>query len=226
MTLTSNERRAQRRKECREALAAHIRKASLTGSAFPNSLELMSPLGERVGLVVPPNRVRLQPSVEDGYAWSVSKSKEHLLRTNLSNGTVGIYQAIQQELGRSIEAVDPQTLRPTGPSQKDEGSEEPIKSFETGTGSFTATIQRLERENHELLQQLERAQTRAEELLAQDGEWQAKTCALQEQLRNSQLLAEELEKELDKARGGIVGAIKMLQGHQSPGTNAPFQGSD
>ncbi|KAJ5155671.1 hypothetical protein N7492_008491 [Penicillium capsulatum] len=188
MGLTSNERRAQRRQECREALAAHIR--------------------ERTGLLVPPNRVRLQPSVEDGYAWSVSTSKEHLLKTSLSNGTVGVYQAILQELGRSIEAVKPQTLQATGTGQNEKLSDQ---SPDTVADSFTATIQRLEREKFELANDLERAQARNEELLEQDREWQTKMRTLQEQLRESQSLVEQLEKELNHAKGGIVAAITTLQ---------------
>ncbi|OQE65448.1 hypothetical protein PENNAL_c0157G02251, partial [Penicillium nalgiovense] len=50
MVLSSNEKRAFSRQQCREALAAHIH--------------------NRLGLVVAPSQVRLQPSAGDGYAWS------------------------------------------------------------------------------------------------------------------------------------------------------------
>lgn len=86
--------------------------------------------------------------------------------------------------------------------------------------SFTATIQRLEREKLELANDLERAQSRNEELVEKDREWHAKTCGLQEQLRTSQLLAEQLEKELNHAKGGIVAAITTLQDCQSLEHNA------
>ncbi|EDP53656.1 hypothetical protein AFUB_048420 [Aspergillus fumigatus A1163] len=51
--------------------------------------------------------VRLQPAPEDGYTWSVTDSKAHLMKTSLSSGTVGLYDAICREIGRSIEAVRP-----------------------------------------------------------------------------------------------------------------------
>lgn len=66
---------------------------------------------DQLGLIVPPARVRLQPSVEDGYAWSVSEGKKHLFETTLGRGTVGLYQNIIDELGKSIEAVSPQILQ-------------------------------------------------------------------------------------------------------------------
>lgn len=58
--------------------------------------------------------MRLQPSLEDGYAWSVLEGKEYLLATNLGNGTVGRCQDIQQSLGSSLEAVAPPGQQPTG----------------------------------------------------------------------------------------------------------------
>ncbi|KAJ6040729.1 uncharacterized protein N7446_003955 [Penicillium canescens] len=153
MTLTSNEKRALSRQQCREALAAHIH--------------------ERLGLTVAPSRVRLQPSIADGYAWSVSDSQKHLLRTNLSNRTVSFYQDIRDALRCSIEAVSPQTLR-----DFDAGSEisaeikrpsppklsKPPETDSRG-GSFTVTIQRLEIANKELAAELIRAKAYSEDLL-------------------------------------------------------------
>lgn len=81
--------------------------------------------------------------------------------------------------------------------------------------SFTATIQRLEREKLELANDLERAQAHNEELLEQDGELQRKMCALQDQLRASRSLVEQLEKELNYAKEGIMVAITTLQDCQS-----------
>ena len=75
---------------------------------------LMLMIDDRLGLLVAPNHVRLQPSAQDGYAWSVTKSKESLIQTSLSNGTVGLYRAIREELGRSLEAVSPRILRQDG----------------------------------------------------------------------------------------------------------------
>jgi hypothetical protein len=68
---------------------------------------------ERLNLHICPDQVRLKPSMEDGYAWSVSESKEYLLDTSLSRGSVGRYDIIMEELGRSIEAVTPASLQKT-----------------------------------------------------------------------------------------------------------------
>jgi hypothetical protein len=65
---------------------------------------------ERLGLRVDPRQVRLQPSTDDGYSWSVTDSQKYLLQSSLSRGTVGLYRAICEELGRSLEAVRPQTV--------------------------------------------------------------------------------------------------------------------
>jgi hypothetical protein len=72
---------------------------------------MLSSIDERLGVVVEPIKVRLQPSVEDGYAWSVTASHASLLKTHLSNGGVGFFQTICKELGRSLEAVTPETLQ-------------------------------------------------------------------------------------------------------------------
>jgi hypothetical protein len=64
---------------------------------------------DRLGIKIDPQAVRLQPAPEDGYAWSITDSKRHLLKSCLSNGTVGLYDEICKEIGHSIEAV-----RPTG----------------------------------------------------------------------------------------------------------------
>lgn len=68
-------------------------------------------LDDQLGLRIAPSQVRLQPSAEDEYAWSATESKAHLLDCSLGNGSVGLYEAICKELGRSIEAVRPETLR-------------------------------------------------------------------------------------------------------------------
>lgn len=65
-------------------------------------------LVERLGVKVEPQDVRLQPSEDSCYAWSVMPGKEYLLDTNLGRGCTGLYQEIQQHLGSTIEAVTPQ----------------------------------------------------------------------------------------------------------------------
>ncbi|OQE70563.1 hypothetical protein PENNAL_c0114G05474 [Penicillium nalgiovense] len=204
MILSSNEKRALLRQQCREALAAHIH--------------------ERLGLTVAPGRVRLQPSAADGYAWSVSKSQENLLRSNLSNGTVGLYQAIRDALGCSIEAVSPQTLRESDAgsfkSMSDERPRSSKLSKPLGTASenhsFTATIRRLEGANRELTAELERGQIYSEELLEERQQWEAKYRGIYEELDNSKFLVKQLEKDLNRAHMGIAEAMEILKNNQLP----------
>lgn len=65
------------------------------------------PTDERLGLAVPPTRIRLHPSPADGYTWAVAASQRELLDCSLSNGTLGKYQAICEEIGDSLEAITP-----------------------------------------------------------------------------------------------------------------------
>ncbi|KAJ5288266.1 hypothetical protein N7508_011041 [Penicillium antarcticum] len=204
MTLTSNEKRALSRQQCREALAAHIH--------------------ERLGLTVAPSRVRLQPSAADGYAWSVSDSQKHLLKTNLSNGTVGFYQDIRDALVCEMEAVSPQTLREldTGFDKK-MSAKRPCppklsKSRETasGGGSFTVTIQRLENANKELAAELVRAKACSEDLLKEKLEWEVKYREIDGELDASRRLVNHLESELVRVGMGVTEAMKILQDHQLP----------
>ncbi|KAJ5369962.1 uncharacterized protein N7496_006054 [Penicillium cataractarum] len=187
MTFTSNERRAQRRQQCREALANHIY--------------------QRLGLVVPPGRVRLQPSAEDGYAWSSSKAKEYLLKTNLGRGTVGLYQDIMDELGQSLEAVTPKTLHA---NKVGEDAPSTRESPEIDSESFTATIQRLEQQNKELIGKIG-------ELQRSEQERRAKLRHLEEELERHKSYLEKSEAELLRARGGITEALVVLQKWQSGG---------
>ncbi|KAF4767694.1 hypothetical protein HAV15_009602 [Penicillium sp. str.  len=147
MGLTSNQRRAQARQRCREALAAHIY--------------------ERLRLSIPPQCVRLQPSVEDSYAWSVLPGKEYLLDTNLGNGTVGRYQDIVQQLGSSLEAATPQRQQPKGTDHDTISREEP-KPPEPDSASFTEMIRLLEHEKKVLAVDLESARAQSEDLLCKD----------------------------------------------------------
>lgn len=105
MSKSSNEKRFKLRKQCREALAAHI---CICNSVLP--LTQLIFLDNRLRLVVPPEKVRLHPRPEDGYAWSVAGANADLLKSSLSGGSTRLYQLICRELGRSLEAVNPQSL--------------------------------------------------------------------------------------------------------------------
>ncbi|KAJ5500625.1 hypothetical protein N7453_009728 [Penicillium expansum] len=186
MVLSSNEKRAFFRKQCREALAAHIL--------------------ERLDLVVAPSQVRLQPSGGDGYAWSITESKKSLLQSNLGSGSVGLYRSICEEIGRSLEAVTPQTLQ-AAQSERDLPREEGLYSAEDRrkmrpacsekeSGSFTAKIRELEYANHDISGELDRTRIYLEESLGENRELQAKVRRLQDELEYNSSRASHLENEL------------------------------
>jgi len=99
----------------------------------------LSPSDNRLGLVVAPGQVRLQPSAGDGYAWSVTESKKSLLQSNLGSGSVGLYRSICEELGRSLEAVTPQTLQ-VAQSERDHLPKEEVSIpiHQAASGACTA----------------------------------------------------------------------------------------
>ncbi|CEL11902.1 hypothetical protein ASPCAL14996 [Aspergillus calidoustus] len=190
MALSSNEKRAQRRQQCREALADHIHK--------------------RLGLHIAPSEVRLQPSQDDGYAWSVTDRSAHLLQGSLSNGSVGRYDAICAELGVSIEAVRPEVLGDNGPTYLGEDDEPSL-----GDESFTAVIQRLSLENEKLKSEIGRIQRHAETMSHTCSRWEAKYRKLEEEGARQERSIASLQEGLRFARDDISQAIRLLQRHQS-----------
>ncbi|KAJ5215570.1 uncharacterized protein N7498_001977 [Penicillium cinerascens] len=189
MAMSSNEKRALERTKCREALAAHIRL--------------------RLGLVVAPNQVRLQPRAEDGYAWSVTEPNRHLLQSSLSGGNVRLYRSICDELGRSLEAVTPETLQ-TSPSNQETNAEEPPRADDRGTVSFTAQIRDLESANRDLAVELDRARGRLQESVSECRHLKIETARLQDQLQASDSQARDLEVELARVRAGVSEAMQVL----------------
>lgn len=143
MTLTSNQRRALARQQCRVVLAAHIRKRLLKKYRKQHTRKNLTNLSdERLGLSVPPQHVRLQPSADDGYAWSVLQGKEYLLDKSLGNGTVGRYEDIIEQVGSSFEAVTPQRQQPRSAEHETNTSDEvsiwtPFCCWQAGTGQLT-----------------------------------------------------------------------------------------
>ncbi|KAJ5244848.1 hypothetical protein N7489_004944, partial [Penicillium chrysogenum] len=83
MPIRSNEKRFKLNQQCRRALAANI---------------------------FAPEKVRLQPRPEDGYAWSVTSANAALLKASLSSGNIHLYRSIYKEVGHSVKAVSPHTL--------------------------------------------------------------------------------------------------------------------
>lgn len=105
MPKRSNEKRLKLNQQCREALAANI---CICGP-LPTITQLIL-LDDRLRIVVAPEKVRLQPRPEDGYAWSVTIANASVLKSSLSSGKIHLYRKICNEIGHSIEAVSPHAL--------------------------------------------------------------------------------------------------------------------
>ncbi len=88
--------------------------------------------------------------------------------------------------------------------------------------SFTATIQRLERENKKLAGELDRARSHSESLMEKVEEWEAWAPAVEEQLRESQDSVARLDEELSCLRARMAEAVKMLQKNEDT-TRPPNQ---
>lgn len=206
MVLSSNGKRAFFRQQCREALSAHIH--------------------DRLGLVVAPGQVRLQPSAGDGYAWSVTESKKILLQSNLGSGSVGLYRSIREELGRSLEAVAPQTLQVVQSERGHLAKKEMQSAWsdERESGSFTAKIRDLECANREMSSELDRTRMHLEDSLRKKNELHAETLRLQDELGGISSRAGHLEDELVRVTRRISEAMQVLQAHQTQEGSASKQG--
>ncbi|KAI9041324.1 uncharacterized protein KD926_006900 [Aspergillus affinis] len=217
MAQSSNKKRALRRQGCREVLSKHI----CTTPGAPRSCRTLIDLDNRLGLRINPNEVHLQPAPQDGYAWSVTDSKAHLLKTPLSNGTVGLYEEICREFGNSLEAVRPAVLQRdhigleiddsnSGPMDMIGQTEnEPAPTPEDD--SFTATIQRLEQENQQLDNENERLRDRMQACLHRSRAFEMKSWHLQREIKRQKEYTGELEEERARTRDSIREAAKVLE---------------
>lgn len=232
---SSNEKRAIKRQECREALAAHI--CIARRKPWCDRKGLMLTIDERLGLLVAPSQVRLQPSTQDGYAWSVTKLKESILQRSLSNGTVGLYQAIQEELGRSLEAVSPKILRQGGeehgtqpdtvsglsnlslpPTLLTAALQHRPSDEDTTNDSFTAIIRRLERENHDLRAQLDRARVESDQARQHHRDWEAEASRLAKHNEIARVSERRLKSQVSRMQRAVSGAVRPLEDHTLKGT--------
>ncbi|KAJ5626382.1 hypothetical protein N7510_002691 [Penicillium lagena] len=202
MTKPSNEKRMRLRKQCREALAAHIY--------------------DRLGLAVAPGMVRLQPQPEDGYSWSVTKSNATLLKSSLSTGTISLYQSICNELGRSLEAVPPQMLQDSQPNASDLSEEGRVNRQRNANGSFTEKICELEASNLQQGVELDRSRTRLNESLCDVHRLQAEVSQLRHEMQTIASQNDFMRDELAQTRTGIAGAIQTLSTLQTQGDEIAF----
>ncbi|KAJ5330516.1 hypothetical protein N7476_000299 [Penicillium atrosanguineum] len=188
MTKNSNQKRMKLRKECREALATHIY--------------------NRLGLVIAPGLVRLQPRPEDRYAWSVTESNDFLLQSSLSSGTISLYQSICQALGHSLEAVTPQTLvsSQSGREVLSYGANCEVKA----NGSFTAKICELEAANLQLNEELGRTRSHLQSSLHESHTLHAQVSDLRHELHAVASENNSLRGEIAQTKMGIAGVIETL----------------
>ncbi|CAG8024039.1 unnamed protein product [Penicillium salamii] len=196
MPKRSNEKRFKLNQQCREALAANIY--------------------DRLRIVVTPEKVRLQPRPEDGYAWSVTSPNAGLLKSSLSSGNIHLYREICNEIGHSIEAVSPHTL---GHSQSNTSRiPREAESFGDGMdGSFTAEISKLKAANSSIEIELERTRARLNDCLDESHTVRAEANELRHDMQILQSHNKKLHDELTEARAGIAGARRILNSSQTEG---------
>lgn len=185
----------------------------------------------------------MQPGPNDGYTWSVAKGYERLIAGNLSSGSVGVYNDIIENLGQSLEAVDPTSLAEVCATEDaeprvhvswcniicgtslDVGLTRQDPGSRIGDASFTATIQRLERENERLAEEASQARASAESLQAKVHEWEIRWRTAQEQLAGDQRKVARLGQELRRIQGSMADAVSILQSHRPDG-DAPHPATE
>ncbi|OQE08430.1 hypothetical protein PENFLA_c135G04814 [Penicillium flavigenum] len=199
MPKRSNEKRFKLKQQCREALAANIY--------------------DRLRIVGAPEKVRLQPRPEDGYAWSVTSPNSGLLKSSLSSGKIHLYRKICNEIGHSIEAVSPDAL---GHSQSNTSCipRESLEAEGIGEGmdgSFTAEIPKLRAANSSMKFELERTRARLNDCFDEIHTVRAEANELRHDMQILQSDNKKLHDELTEARAGIAGARRILNSLQTEG---------
>ncbi|CAI7622228.1 unnamed protein product [Penicillium viridicatum] len=214
MPKRSNEKRLKLNQQCREALAANI---CICGPLLTITQLIL--LDDRLRIVVAPEKVRLQPRPEDGYAWSVTSANASVLKSSLSSGKIHLYRKICNEIGHSIEAVSPYAL---GHSQSNtscilRGSLE-AESFGDGMdGSFTAEISKLKAANSSIEIELERTRARLNDCLDESHTVRAEANELRQDMQILRSHNKKLHDELTEAKAGIAGARRILNSLQTEG---------
>ncbi|CAG8192724.1 unnamed protein product [Penicillium nalgiovense] len=196
MPKRSNEKRFKLNQRCRDALAANIY--------------------DRLRIVVAPEKVRLQPRPEDGYAWSVTSANASVLKSSLSSGKIHLYRKICNEIGHSIEAVSPRTLQ-ISQSNANCIPKEAEGIGEGMDGSFTAEISKLRAANSSIKIELERTRARLNDCLDESHTVRAEANELRHDMQILQSDNKKLHDELTEARAGIAGARRILNSLQTEG---------
>ncbi|CAG8227745.1 unnamed protein product, partial [Penicillium nalgiovense] len=190
MPKRSNEKRLRLKQQCREALAANI---CICGPHLIITQLIL--LDDRLRIVVAPEKVRLQPRPEDGYAWSVTSANAGVLKSSLSSGKIHLYRkfamssAIQSRLFHRTRWDTLSQIRAA------EGIGEGMD------GSFTAEIPKLRAANSSIKIELECTRARLKDCL--------------DEIHTSH--NKKLHDEQTEARAGIAGARRILNSLQTEG---------
>ncbi|OQE30620.1 hypothetical protein PENNAL_c0932G10033, partial [Penicillium nalgiovense] len=127
------------------------------------------------------------------------------------------------ELGRSLEAVTPQTLQVAQLERDHLPREEsgPAHSDEEGNGSFTAKIRELECANNKMKNELDRTSIHLQESLGENRTLHTRIRQLQDELDSNLSRATQLEDELVRVSGGITKAMQVLQEQHGASSDTP-----
>ncbi|KAH8797524.1 hypothetical protein F5882DRAFT_475205 [Hyaloscypha sp. PMI_1271] len=88
---SSNLKRTEWNRKCREKLSAHIQ--------------------SRLGILVDPSQVRLKPNLDDPYTWERMEEKEHLFLKNISDHSNKSLMELYEGIGVSFAAVGKDSIR-------------------------------------------------------------------------------------------------------------------
>ncbi|CAG8169293.1 unnamed protein product [Penicillium nalgiovense] len=209
MPKRSNEKRLKLNQQCREALAANI---CICGPLLTITQLIL--LDDRLRIVVAPEKVRLQPRPEDGYAWSVTSANASVLKSSLSSGKIHLYRKICNEIGHSIEAVSPHAL---GHSQSNTTCISRGSFGDGMDGSFTAAISKLKAANSSIEIELEGTRARLNDCLDQSHTVLAEANELRHDMQILRSHNKKLHDELTEAKAGIAGARRILNSLQTEG---------
>ncbi|KAJ5471987.1 hypothetical protein N7539_008556, partial [Penicillium diatomitis] len=170
---------------------------------------------DRLGVVVDPAQVRLQPSPDDGYAWSIAEPMAFLLKSPLSSSSVKNLQIICKELGHSLEATTPtdgfQTRTETNHTR---GDSQTLNRDQEVNSSFTSRIRDLESANSELHDELDCLRTTLEESKSEREDLQVRISDLENEIETMRSQNRSMKGDLTRTANVLSNALQLLQVYQ------------
>ncbi len=98
---SSNLKRAEWKRKCREQLSAHICKIH---QPFQSSLANVIK-DSKLGIMIDSSQVRLKTHLDDTYTWERMEEKEHLFLKNISDHSTGALKELCEGIGKSFAAI-------------------------------------------------------------------------------------------------------------------------